>query len=37
MDARTTAALFLIGIPAVCCLIIFGGLVLSLWRGKRCG
>lgn len=35
MDARLAAGLFLIGIPALCSAIIFGGLMLSLKRRKE--
>jgi hypothetical protein len=34
MDARTTAAIFVIGVPAACVLIVFGAIVWSLVRGK---
>lgn len=35
MDARTTAGLFLIGVPAIVAPILFAGIVLSLVRGGK--
>lgn len=34
MEARTAAAIFLIGIPAACVLIVFGAMVWSLVRKR---